>query len=180
MSRSLVLIALAALATVAACENTPTVPQFTPECARPPAAATTRQGDTITLVANGLRYVERAVGPGDTLLLCILTNTSPPVAGDTLFPLARIDYTLSTLNGRLIESSADRGGAVTFRVGSSGVLPALSPGLIGMRARGIRRLLVPPSLGFGAGGLVTAQGDTVVRPNDTIVLDVTLHSLTDF
>jgi len=180
VSRNLVMIALAALATVAACENPPTIPQFTPECARPPAPATTRQGDTITLTSNGLRYVERALGTGDTLLLCILTNTNPPVAGDTLFPSARIDYTLSTLNGRVIESSADRGGAITFRVGSSGVLPALSPGLIGMRARGIRRLLVPPSLGFGAGGLVTAQGDTVVRPTDTILLDITLQSFTDY
>ncbi|HEX8433058.1 MAG TPA: hypothetical protein VF625_17355, partial [Longimicrobium sp.] len=92
MSRNFVLIALTALAAAAACDNSPTVTEFTPQCSRPPAPATTRQGDTLTMVANGLRYLERAQGTGDTLLLCILTNTDPPVAGDTLFPLARIEY----------------------------------------------------------------------------------------
>jgi len=59
-------------------------------------------------------------------------------------------------------------GAFTFNVGS-GVIAGFSQGVIGMRVGGIRRVIIPPSLGYGS------QGSPPSIPgNATLVFDIEL------
>jgi|GEM_PF-1186867 len=60
----------------------------------------------------------------------------------------------------------------TFTAGSSNVIAGFQEGVFGMKAGGERRIIVPPSVGYGS------QGKTsVVPPNAVLVFDVTLVSV---
>jgi len=59
-------------------------------------------------------------------------------------------------------------GVLPFTVGS-GVIPGFSQGVIGMRVGGIRRVIIPPSLGYGS------QGSPPRIPgNATLVFEIEL------
>jgi FKBP-type peptidyl-prolyl cis-trans isomerase FkpA len=58
-------------------------------------------------------------------------------------------------------------GTFAFTVGT-GVIPGFSQGVQGMRVGGIRRIIIPPNLGYGA------QGSGPVPGNATIVFQVEL------
>lgn len=58
--------------------------------------------------------------------------------------------------------------ALAFRIGSPGVLPGLSEGVVGMRVGGIRRLRIPAHLGHGS------KGTTLIPPNSSLTYDVEL------
>jgi len=59
-------------------------------------------------------------------------------------------------------------GTFSFTVGV-GVIPGFSQGVIGMRVGGIRRVIIPPSLGYGAAGSPPA-----IPGNATLVFDIEL------
>lgn len=59
-------------------------------------------------------------------------------------------------------------GTFTFTVGS-GVIQGFSQGVIGMRVGGLRRVIIPPSLGYGAAGSPPA-----IPGNATLVFDIEL------
>jgi len=59
-------------------------------------------------------------------------------------------------------------GPYTFTVGV-GVIQGFSQGVIGMRVGGIRRVIIPPSLGYGATG-----SPPVIPGNATLVFDLEL------
>lgn len=59
-------------------------------------------------------------------------------------------------------------GSFSFTVGT-GVIPGFSQGVQGMRVGGIRRVIIPPNLGYGA------QGSPPLIPgNATLVFDIEL------
>ena len=109
---------------------------------------------------DGLEYVD------------IVNGTGPAAkAGDTV----NVEYTgwLDSTCTKF-DSSYDRQGqsfAVT-PLGQAQVIPGWNEGLMGMKAGGTRRLLIPPALGYGAQG---AQG--AIPPNATLVFDVTVLSI---
>ncbi len=76
-------------------------------------------------------------------------------------------------NGKKFDSSYDRG-AQPFSVsplGQASVIQGWNEGLVGMKAGGIRRIILPASLAYGP------QGNQGIPPNATLIFDVTAVSV---
>ena len=69
--------------------------------------------------------------------------------------------------GQQFDTSAGRA-PLTFVVGSNQVIPGFSQGVQGMRVGGFRRVVLPPSLAYGA------TGNGPIPPNATLVFDIEL------
>jgi FKBP-type peptidyl-prolyl cis-trans isomerase FkpA len=74
--------------------------------------------------------------------------------------------------GTQFDSSAGRS-PLSFRLGQGSVIRGWDQGIVGMAVGGRRRLIIPPSLGYGS------TGNGPIPPNATMVFDVELVSVTD-
>ena len=72
--------------------------------------------------------------------------------------------------GRKFDSSRDRGQPLSVTLGAGRVIRGWEQGLPGMKVGGTRRLVIPPSLAYGARG----AGNGVIPPNATLVFDIEL------
>jgi FKBP-type peptidyl-prolyl cis-trans isomerase FkpA len=76
--------------------------------------------------------------------------------------------------GSRIESSRDAGRQpFSFRMGTNAVIPGFEQGVSGMRVGGTRRLIVPPSLAYGA------TGNGPIPPNSWTVFELELLAAVD-
>ena len=64
-------------------------------------------------------------------------------------------------------------GPFTFTLGVGQVIPGFDQGVVGMAIGGTRRLVIPPSLGYGATG--SPQGG--IPGNATIIFEIQLVSI---
>jgi peptidylprolyl isomerase len=81
---------------------------------------------------------------------------------------------VSCTNGKLFDATY-RDGGQPFQVaplGQASVIPGWNKGLIGVKAGGVRELVIPPALGYGA------AGSGPIPPNDTLVFLITVKSVT--
>jgi len=79
-----------------------------------------------------------------------------------LFSLTGVDN-----KGTLVDTSVGRG-AYNFILGGGGVIPGFDRGVVGMKVGGVRRLIIPPELAYGA------QGQGSIPPNSNLVFEVEL------
>lgn len=92
----------------------------------------------------------------------------PAQRGDNLV----MHYRATLLNGRRLHASYDRGQPFLFQLGAGQVMKGLEYGLIGMRARGKRRIIVPSYLAYD-----NTSPKSNIPPNSTIVYEVELISV---
>jgi FKBP-type peptidyl-prolyl cis-trans isomerase len=114
------------------------------------AALNVRIAD-MTRTSTGLYYLDVAQGTGPVV-----------AAGDRI----AVQYTGWLANGTMFDTSRDDGVAYPFRLGRSEVIAGWDEGLVGMRVGGRRRLVIPPSLGYGS------TGNGPIPPNAVMVFDV--------
>ena len=106
---------------------------------------------TIT-TASGLQYEEIKVGSGATAK-----------AGN----MVSVHYTGWLTDGKKFDSSKDRNEPFDFNLGAGQGIKGWDEGVQGMQVGGVRKLTIPPALGYGARG---AGG--VIPPNATLVFEV--------
>jgi FKBP-type peptidyl-prolyl cis-trans isomerase len=102
---------------------------------------------------SGLRYIVLKEGSGD----------KKPLSGTKV----TVHYTGTLLNGKMFDSSVNRGEPAQFAVGQ--VIEGWNEALVTMRKGEKRTLVIPPDLGYGAQGY-----PGVIPPNSYLVFDVEL------
>ena len=112
---------------------------------------------TEVTTASGLKYVDVTEGTGPT-----------PRAGQQL----AVHYRGTLQDGREFDSSYNRGTPYVFRIGTGTVIKGWDEGLMTMKAGGKRKLIVPPSLGYGPRG-----NPPNIPGNSTLLFDVELVSI---
>jgi peptidylprolyl isomerase len=131
----------------------PTAPAQTPGL--PPASPPELDSDLEEIETDsGLIYIDVEEGSGD-----------PAMTGDRV----AVNYSGWLQDtGVLFDSSIDSPTTYPVVIGAGGVIPGWDEGLVGMKEGGIRRLIIPPDLAYGAEG----QGD--IPPNATLIFDIEL------
>lgn len=114
---------------------------------------------TSVTTPSGLEYEDISVGSGATAK-----------RGTTV----SVHYTGWLTSGDKFDSSKDRNEPFSFPVGVQYVIAGWDEGVQGMQVGGVRRLTIPPNLGYGARG---AGG--VIPPNATLVFEVELLEVSE-
>lgn len=113
-----------------------------------------KSGKEITKTESGLEYIDVKEGSGKI-----------PESGQTVI----VHYTGTLTDGTKFDSSRDRKEPFKFKLGQGQVIKGWDEGLSTMKIGGIRKLTVPPELGYGA----NSPGG-VIPPNATLLFDVEL------
>ncbi|KAG8375367.1 hypothetical protein BUALT_Bualt10G0092700 [Buddleja alternifolia] len=117
----------------------------------------------LTAAPSGLAYCDKVVGTGPEA-----------VKGQ----LIKAHYVGRLEDGKVFDSSYNRGKPLTFRVGVGEVIKGWDQGIIGgdgipaMLAGGKRQLKIPPALGYGARGAGCRGGSCIIPPDSVLLFDV--------
>jgi FKBP-type peptidyl-prolyl cis-trans isomerase FkpA len=110
----------------------------------------------MTRTASGLYFEEVTVGTGDGA-----------ATGDEL----RVLYSGWLPNGTLFGSGEDADDPLIVTLGVTNLIAGFEEGLRGMRAGGVRKLVIPPALGYGG------QANGPIPANSTLVFRVQVISI---
>lgn len=82
-----------------------------------------------------------------------------------------IHYTGRLTDGKVFDSSVERGQPFETQIGVGQVIEGWDRGVIGMKVGGQRRLTIPPDLGYGQ------RGAGPIPPNSVLIFDVQLMGI---
>ena len=116
------------------------------------ASSDANMGNLIT-TADGLQMEDLIVGTGQEAK-----------SGDTV----TVNYLGTLENGTKFDSSYDRNQPFTTQIGVGQVIKGWDEGIVGMKVGGKRKLIIPPSLGYGS------QDMGSIPPNSTLIFEVEL------
>ena len=105
----------------------------------------------MTRTSSGLYYEDIETGEGD-----------PATAGQEV----QVAYTGWLANGTQFDS-----GSLTFTLGAGRVVPGFDEGVQGMRVGGVRRIVIPPALGYGS------QARGAIPPDSILVFRIQVLSI---
>jgi FKBP-type peptidyl-prolyl cis-trans isomerase len=108
----------------------------------------------ITVDPSGLELEDLVVGTG-----------SEAVEGSE----AEVHYVGSLLDGSVFDASRARSTPFSFKVGSHAVIAGFEQGVLGMRVGGVRRITIPPELGYGERG-----SPPTIPPGSVLVFELEL------
>ncbi|KAF3949691.1 hypothetical protein CMV_024473 [Castanea mollissima] len=117
----------------------------------------------LTVAPSGLAFCDKVVGTG------------PEAAKGQLI---KAHYVGKLENGKVFDSSYNRGKPLTFRVGVGEVIKGWDQGILGgdgippMLAGGKRILKLPPELGYGVRGAGCKGGSCIIPPDSVLLFDV--------
>ncbi|MHC5595379.1 MAG: FKBP-type peptidyl-prolyl cis-trans isomerase [Nostoc sp.] len=117
-------------------------------------AGNTMSDANVVTTPSGLKYEDLKEGTGAT-----------PKPGQTV----EVHYVGTLENGTQFDSSRDRGQPFSFKIGAGQVIKGWDEGVSTIKVGGLRKLIIPPELGYGARG---AGG--VIPPNATLIFVVEL------
>lgn len=91
-----------------------------------------------------------------------------------------IHYVGQFENGQKFDSSRDRGQPFSFIADAGFVIPGFDQGIRDMRVGGVRRVTIPPELGYGPSGVTNPQtGEVIIPPNATLIFEIELLGVED-
>jgi len=124
-----------------------------------PETITEVDHDAYTTTESGLKYYDLEDGQGSAV-----------TAGHTVV----VHYTGWLEDGTQFDSSQEFGQPFTFELGAGQVIAGWDEGVIGMKISGIRQLIIPAELGYGAAG----AGD-IIPPDAVLIFQVELIEIKD-
>lgn len=119
------------------------------------ATPTPPEENKIIKMEDGLQIEDLQVGTGPEAK-----------AGDTI----SVNYVGALDNGTVFDASDKHGGPATFQIGVGQLIKGWDEGIPGMKVGGKRKLIVPPSLGYGSQNV----GNGLIPPNSTLIFEVEL------
>jgi FKBP-type peptidyl-prolyl cis-trans isomerase len=123
---------------------------------------------------NGARCsregAEESVKKGGKLdIVDVVTGTGPDARpGDQV----SVHYVGTLDDGTKFDSSRDAGHALEFKIGMGQVIKGFERGIVGMKVGGVRKITIPPDLGYGRKGQ-----PPVIPPNATLHFEVELMAI---
>lgn len=125
---------------------------------KPPKAWSVQGKDTVT-TASGLKYV--------------IVHKNASGKHVKKYDKVKVDYAAYLTNGKLFDSSVERGQPLEFNAGMHQSLEGWDEGLLLLNVGDSVKLIIPPALGLGA------QANGPVPANSTIIIDMAVLAASD-
>lgn len=126
-------------------------------CASKSDSTKTKESGGIITTDSGLKYQDLTTGTGDEA-----------EKGDTV----SVHYDGRLTDGTKFDSSRDRDQPFSFKIGAGQVIKGWDEGVAGMKVGGVRKLIIPADLGYGANGV-----PGVIPGDATLIFEVELLAI---